>query len=232
MDLRLTCRGLDLTMTSMPHSRLPILPEHLLAMREHLDLHCEFDITLWAYLLLAFFSFLRRSNMIPNSRFKFNPKEQLRRMDISFSDKGLVLHTQWSKTRQKHEFWHVIPISSVPNSVLCPVSAYCKMLISISAPATSPAFVYNIRGKLCPSTSHPLRVKFSDLVVAIGLSPLDYSIHSLRRGGATLAAAAGVPDHMIKTHGDWKSAAYRGYIALPPSHRFSITQAMAGELHH
>ncbi|XP_006812726.1 uncharacterized protein LOC102806508 [Saccoglossus kowalevskii] len=202
-------------MSSMPHQKLPILPEHLLAMRQYLDLDNEFDIAVWACIL-----FLRKSNMVPTSRHKFLPQEQLRRMDISFAVQGLMLHTQWSKTRQKHDFWHVIPVAKIPNSVICPVTAYCNMLIHIPASAASPAFVYSHSGSLTPLTSHALTRKFRSLVIDIGLDPLNYTVHGLRRGGATLAAAAGVSDHLIKAHGDWKSLAYRGYIALPPSFRF------------
>ena len=38
-------------------------------------------------------------------------------------------------------------------------------------------------------------------------------MHSLRAGGATKAANAGVPDRLFKRHGRWKSeAAKDGYI--------------------
>ena len=33
----------------------------------------------------------------------------------------------------------------------------------------------------------------------------DYSLHSLRRGGATAAALAGIPMRLIKRHGRWRS---------------------------
>jgi integrase len=33
--------------------------------------------------------------------------------------------------------------------------------------------------------------------------PASYSFHSLRHGGATLAAKAGVPEVLLKHHRDW-----------------------------
>ena len=43
--------------------------------------------------------------------------------------------------------------------------------------------------------------------------PDSYSSHSLRAGGATTAAANGVPDRIFKKHGRWKSdTAKDGYI--------------------
>ena len=41
-----------------------------------------------------------------------------------------------------------------------------------------------------------------------------YGLHSLRAGGASAAANAGVPDRMFKRHGRWRSEnAKDGYIA-------------------
>ena len=38
-----------------------------------------------------------------------------------------------------------------------------------------------------------------------GLKPKDYGLHSMRSGGASLAAALGIPDRLIMRHGGWKS---------------------------
>ena len=38
----------------------------------------------------------------------------------------------------------------------------------------------------------------------IGLNPKQYGLHSLRSGGATAAANAGVPDRLFKRHRRWR----------------------------
>ena len=38
-----------------------------------------------------------------------------------------------------------------------------------------------------------------------GLDPTRFGIHSLHSGGASAAAALGVPDGLIQRHGGWKS---------------------------
>ncbi len=46
----------------------------------------------------------------------------------------------------------------------------------------------------------------------LGLDPDRYSTHSLRIGGATVMAAAGLPDYIIQLIGRWKSLAFLTYI--------------------
>ncbi len=43
--------------------------------------------------------------------------------------------------------------------------------------------------------------KVSDL----GLDPAQFGLHSLRAGGATAAANAGIEDGLFKRHGHWRS---------------------------
>ena len=40
---------------------------------------------------------------------------------------------------------------------------------------------------------------------SIGLEPEEYGSHSMRSGGASLAAALGIPDRLIMRQGGWKS---------------------------
>ena len=40
---------------------------------------------------------------------------------------------------------------------------------------------------------------------AVRLKAKDYGLHSMRSGGASLAAALGIPDRLIMRHGGWKS---------------------------
>ena len=47
-----------------------------------------------------------------------------------------------------------------------------------------------------------------------GFDPKLFSSHSLRIGGATILAAAGLPNHYIQTMGRWKSLAFLAYIHI------------------
>ena len=65
-------------------------------------------------------------------------------------------------------------------------------------PLTRSAFVSNLK----------------HLLVRLGFSPTSYSGHSFRIGAATSAAAAGIPDHLIKVLGRWSSLSYLRYIRI------------------
>ena len=61
----------------------------------------------------------------------------------------------------------------------------------------------------------------------IGLNPKHYGLHSLRAGGATAAANAGVPDRLFKRHGCWCSEnAKDGYVKDSLTNRLSVTKDM------
>ena len=53
-----------------------------------------------AIFLLAFFAFLRMSNMAPHSRFKFDFSKHFLRQDIIYADPGAHILIKWTKTLQ------------------------------------------------------------------------------------------------------------------------------------
>ncbi|KAK9918656.1 hypothetical protein WJX75_005689 [Coccomyxa subellipsoidea] len=54
-----------------------------------------------------------------------------------------------------------------------------------------------------------------------------YGLHSLRSGGATLAANSGVQDSLWMEHGGWKSErAARGYIKTSVASKLSVNHSM------
>ena len=64
--------------------------------------------------------------------------------------------------------------------------------------------------KLCYSTSRDILLNKLD---SLGFDKKIYGLHSLRSGGASAAANAGITDRMFKRHGRWKSeTAKDGYV--------------------
>ena len=62
---------------------------------------------------------------------------------------------------------------------------------------------------------------------AIGLDSRKFGLHSLRSGGASAAANAGVPDRMFKRHGRWRSEnAKDGYVKDSFQERLLVSQKL------
>ena len=65
-----------------------------------------------------------------------------------------------------------------------------------------------------PVTYNQYNAKLKELIQACGRDPDEYSTHSFRRGGATCAFHAKVPDSLIQLQGDWVSDAYKRYLEM------------------
>lgn len=226
--LKLTLNGLDKLNINVPNVKLPILPSHLLAIFRNIDLSIALDCVLWSLILIAFFAMLRKSQFANDSVKSFNPLEQLTRRDIQFTEEGLILHIQWSKTNQKHQRIHEIPLKRTSDFVLCPVTAYARMVTLVPASPNDPAFCLSDRtGKIRAFSKSEIDNIFRNLIIHSNMDPANYTFHSLRRGGATCAAAAGCSDSEICTIGNWVSSCYRGYIRMTPQQMYKVSSQMA-----
>jgi hypothetical protein len=198
----------------LPNQVLPISPDMLVEMRGFLDLTLPLDCTYWALLLLSFFLFTRNSNMLPKTIASFVSDKQLIRQDVLVQKDMLLVTIKWSKTIQFGQRQHVVPVLAIPGSPLCPVQAYKAMTSLVPASVSDPVFLKRSKSKWVPLSYSTFATKLKSLVAAIGREPAAYSSHSLRRGGASYMAAAGVERDMIKLVGDWASDAVDLYIQV------------------
>jgi len=213
-----------------PHEErraLPITPNILLRIFLVLDLNSSFHRALWACFLICFYMFARKSNMVPPSATLFDLSKHLARGDIFRSSTGLVVLVKWSKTIQCGERHLLVPLLQVASSPLCPRRAFDFMVNRLPASKASPAFVYtDSRGEVVTLTHGVLVSSLRVLLRQAGVSPLGYTGHSFRRGGASFAFQAGVSGELIQLHGDWKSDAYLKYLTVPMQHRLQVTHRM------
>ena len=96
-------------------------------------------------------------------------------------------------------------------TAVCPVSALMRYL-AVRPPGDGQLLVWEDSRPLTKTT---FVTRLRRGLQSAGLDMNQFSGHSLRIGAATSAAAAGVPDHLIKTLGRWRSEAYHLYIRTP-----------------
>jgi len=68
---------------------------------------------------------------------------------------------------------------------------------------------------------------YNKKLTSSGFSATEFGLHSLRSGGATAAANAGVPDRLFKRHGQWKSEnAKDGYVKDSIESRLQVSKKL------
>ena len=204
--------------------------ESLLEIHEKVKETGSFDATLWALLLLAFFTLSRKSNLVVTGQKAFDKNRQVCRSVILVGEKGLLVQFRWSKTNQFGSRVLLVPVLAIPGSVLCPLEAYSDMLRLIPAKGDGPAFVLPVKGALVPVTYQVLQKFIMKCVAKLGLEPGLFSSHSLRRAGASWAFRSQVPGELIQTHGDWSSQAYLRYLEFSLTERCEVAQKMSAEI--
>ncbi len=225
-EVRLILQSVRRKLSDTPFAKLPIEPWILRRMYPLLNFACSEDATLWCSFLVAFFAFLRKSNVVPPSQRAFNPLRHLSRHNITRTSYGLLLKLQLTKTIQFKQRILQIPIAAIPGSILDPVAAFDRMCTLAPAAAHSPAFLYWKDGSLVSLTHSLFTTRLRHLLGVIGLQPHSFSGHSFRRGGLSFGFRANVPIELLKAHGDWRSDAYLRYLTFSPDQQLVVTKSM------
>ena len=210
-------RGIKRINGSPVSQKLPVTPDVLYKLEQNLIFSSSLDATFWAAYLVAFFSFFRKSNLLPPTTTSFDPQRHLRNCDIKFYPWGIILVVRWSKTIQYKNRTLLVPFPRINHSSLCPWSAVqhafkLAQVYQSKKHAFAPAFVYKEGGTLKVLTHSKFTSKLKEILDKCGIDSWNFSGHSFRRGGATFALHCSVPSDYIKLQGDWKSNAYERYL--------------------
>ena len=176
-----------------------------------------------ALFLLAFHGFFRISNLLPPSQQKFNPLHHLARGDVIFAHPGSHIIIKWSKTLQSSKSCKIIKLPTIPNSILCPTSALQQFVTAYPTPNNQPFFSVPSNQTLTSITQKQARTTLSTILTHIGLNSTQYSFHTFRHSGATLAFQLGVPLQDIQAHGTWASQAVWHYTSTATSSNIPST---------
>ena len=122
IEVRITLLGLNKTMLCPVKQVAPITSEIMLDMVTFLALTKRADLVFWLVIVVGFFTFFRKSNLIPDSKESFDPMKQLTRSDVQFDDTLAILNVSWSKTIQYRQRVVEVPLFPIPGSPLCPVT--------------------------------------------------------------------------------------------------------------
>lgn len=165
--------------------------------------------------------------------FRFDDVSRIRRSDIFFNEGFMVIKVPKSKNDQLRRGDEVV-ISELP-SPACPVKLLKKYLAKFQIPPDSRDLIFRpiSKGKdSCklitpdkPISYSTMRQAFRRDLKTIGADPSKFGLHSLRSGGATMAANRGVSDRVFQRHGRWKSAQSKDmYVDDDLDQRLSVSK--------
>ena len=211
IEVRLTLMGLNKTMVNVVKQAEPITPEILLDIVVHLDLTKRMDLVFWGVLVVGFFTFFRKSNLVPDAIDEFNPLKQPTKGSIRFENMLVLISTRWTKTIQFKQRQVETPLFEIQDSPLCPLKTL-RALVALPGRRNHPLFA--LKGGI-PFTYNMLQNKLKAVLKKAGYDATAFSSHSIRRGAVLWAYRSGVPESLIKVQGDWLTDCYKRDMTFP-----------------
>lgn len=216
-------------------NRKPMTPAIIIKMRTmygQAGLSTDYARTFDAVICTALFGAMRLGELLPSSKKAWEYPRDLNALSLSEhpqywdlrlprsktdqAGKGAhvrimhwAAHTQGINPYQSLKTWHAARFSNVRPSVIDPL-----FLNDSGTQLTKKKFIATMRS----------------LLSLIGEDPLAFSGHSMRKGAATLLAAAGQEDSTIQELGRWASNAFRSYVLPDAEKTRQAQQAIAGAL--
>ena len=227
-NLDTTMQGLKRKLAKTPFFVMPITPKVLRSMYSHLNMSKPADLALWASYLTAFYGLFRKSNVVPESAV-IDPKRTLTRDHIMLdrANRIVYIHVTFSKTIQFCQRDLIIPIPSNTDPALDLYRHMERLLDTVAAPGSSPAFSYTVSQFI---TYKCFTNRLKKTLSLAGLSPELYSGHSFRRGGASFLHNVGGSTLQIQAAGDWSSECFTRYLYLTTEERLKAQHLISNAL--
>ena len=219
-----TIQGLKAQLSRPVRQKLPFSVNHLSSFYDLLDLSDPKQLAGWCAMLLAFFGCFRLSNLVPTSKKKFDPCKHLKRNDISFEKNFVLVFYKWSKTNQNLKKVSWIPICAVSDERFNVKHFLTKLFETVKVPNDSPLFSFNVNQF---HSKYSLIRLLDQCVFRSGLSQVDFSWHSFRRGSAVFAFELGLADSAVQLLGDWSSPAFKQYLEFAFVRKAAIAEKIA-----
>jgi hypothetical protein len=194
-----------------------------------------------AALSTAFCGLLRAAEMSLQPNETWHPELHLSRADVKFynNENGelyAVLMMRPCKNGKYLRGKSVPIVFSGGGTMIDPVSALWDLYAGDPVPEAvehvTPLFRVRSRGATGSLTVDQVRIEVKTLMSNIGLDPARFGAHSLRIGGATAAAAAGVPPSVIRVMGRWNSEIFEIYTRLTQQAAAQMTSVIGSTAFH
>lgn len=222
--IQMTLAGLQRQLAKPKVRKEPVTPQMLVLLVDSLGAQPSLtEVRLAAMALLSFAAFLR-----------YDELSKLRCCDLEFSEQSMSIKIQSSKTDQYRQGDTVLVARTNTNT--CPVAMVERYVAMASISLSTKLRLF--RGIVHSKAGERLRASgslsytrarelFLGKISSLGFDPKQFGLHSLRAGGASAAANAGVPDRLFKRHGRWRSeTAKDGYVKDSVPDLLSVSKSL------
>lgn len=194
--------------------RGPVTIQHMVALRERLDLNISFDAAVWAIATAGFWGCRRLGELTVPKADGFDPKRHVarstdhKRIRPDSDSPATAIPIPWTKTTR--ERGAIVTLTDRGDD-LCPSKAFQNHLrVNKALPSDAPLFAFRTaNNNWAPMTKDwflnrclPIW-KAAELLAVFG--------HSFRIGGSTELLLAGVPCEVVAALGGWTSLAFLLY---------------------
>ena len=166
----------------MPHAikqAKPATPQLLLKLSQVVNYRDQVEMVAWTGLLLGFYMFLRKSNLVPDTIDTFNKEQQFCRADLNLLglDRAMMVEIRWSKTIQYKQKVLRLPVLPAKNKAICPVFWAHYMVSRIPAEPQDPVLALKGAGRTWALSANQLIYRFRKWLILIGEDPTVYSFY-------------------------------------------------------
>ena len=171
-------------MSDHVYHTFPITVDILLCIFQSFQPRNVFHACMSAAFLVAFFSFLRISNLVPYTLSEVHSSTSffLRRRDITFTTSGAYLKVFKSKNIQFKQRILESPLPVIPNSILCPVTVLRFYFKLVPAASDSPVFLAPLCSSFTPVLARHFNLFLMRCVSFIGKDRSHFSLCSFKKG--------------------------------------------------
>ena len=169
---------------------------------------------------LLFQSMSRSSNMMPESRRKFDPAYLLKWNNIQRFPDGIIITVTKSKTNQFGSNNHEIPVAFSPDPRLCPIKTVTTLADMYGPenldPASPVLCIPTDSGKFVPLKKSEFLSWFRSRLTEMGLPANRFSVHSFRHGSIQQAVLNENNRILVQLASGHASDTVLGYALIPP----------------
>ncbi len=159
---------------------------------------------------MCFFSFLRSGEVVVPSAKSFDPEVHLCSGDVNVDSRESPSYLEVKIKASKTDIFckGVTVVLGVSGADICPVAAILSYMAQLKLRAAAQQSPFFTCSDGSPLTKDRFVKEIRVALSAAGIAAEHYAGHSFRIGAATVAAARGMPDLLIKTLGRWESVAH------------------------